>query len=51
MKIIETIIYKGVEIMLLDNGFYVFFMNGVKNTNTNIHMSKRMITRNLKSNN
>jgi hypothetical protein len=51
MVLKEIIIYKGVEIMLLENGFYVFYMDGIKNTNTNIHMSKRMITRNLKSKN
>ena len=42
-----TIIYKGIAIEFL-NGFYVFFMNGTKSVNTNIHMAKRMITRNLK---
>jgi ABC-type tungstate transport system permease subunit len=42
-------IYKGITIELT-NGYYVFFINGIKNTNTNIHMAKRMITSNLKTN-
>jgi len=43
----EKIIYKGITIELV-NGYYVFFMNGTKNTNTNIHMAKRMITKHFK---
>jgi hypothetical protein len=42
----EKIIYKGITIELV-NGYYVFFMNGTKNTNTTIHMAKRMITKHL----
>jgi hypothetical protein len=44
---IEKIIYKKIEIELV-NGFYIHFMNGHKCINTNIHMAKRMITRDLK---
>lgn len=47
LKNTEKIIYKGIEISL-ENGFYIFTFNGVKNTNTNIHMTKRMITSNIK---
>jgi hypothetical protein len=44
----EKIIYKGIEIELV-NGYYIFFLNGRKYTNTNIHHAKRMITRDLKN--
>lgn len=43
----NTIIYKGVTITF-ENGFYTYIINGYKGINTNIHMAKRMITRNLK---
>jgi len=43
-----TIIYKGITIEFL-NGWYIFYINDTKNVNTNIHMAKRMITRNLKN--
>lgn len=47
LKNTEKIIYKGIEISL-ENGFYFFTFNGVINSNTNIHMAKRMITSNIK---
>ena len=43
----NTIIYKGVTITF-ENGFYKFTLNGKESINTNIHMTKRMITRDLK---
>ena len=46
-KTMEKIIYKGIEIELV-NGYYIHFINGHKCINTNIHMAKRMITRDLK---
>jgi len=46
----NTIIYKGITISITDNGFYTFIINGNKYINTNIHMSKRMITRDTKLN-
>jgi hypothetical protein len=47
LKNTEKIIYKGIEISL-ENGFYTFTFNGCNYTNTNIHMAKRMITRDIK---
>ena len=44
----ETIIYKGIEIKKTENGYYVFILFGKEYTNTNIHMAKRMISRDLK---
>ena len=46
---IETIIYKGIRIEVL-NGFYLFYFNDRKFVNTNIHMAKRMITKTIKFN-
>ena len=45
----NTIIYKGIEIKKTDTGYYTFVLNGLQYINTNIHMAKRMITRELKS--
>jgi hypothetical protein len=44
----NTIIYKGITITL-ENGYYTFVLNGSKYNNTNIHMAKRMITRDTKN--
>jgi len=44
----EKIIYKGIEIELV-NGYYVFFFNGIKNNNTNLHFAKVMISRYLRN--
>jgi hypothetical protein len=46
LNTMEKIIYKGIEITF-ENGWYIFYINEVKHTNTNIHMAKRMITRTL----
>ena len=43
----EKIIYKGIEITL-QNGYYVFNLNGIEYSNTNLLMAKRMITRDSK---
>jgi hypothetical protein len=43
----EQIIYKGITITI-ENGYYKFILNGIQYSNTNIHMAKRMITRDLK---
>jgi hypothetical protein len=43
----NTIIYKGITITF-ENGYYKYNLNGIEFTNTNIHMAKRMITRDLK---
>jgi hypothetical protein len=47
LKNTEKIIYKGIEITL-ENGYYTFTFRGYNYINTNIHMTKRMITRDLK---
>ena len=44
----EKIIYKGIEIELV-NGYYIFYLNGRQYSNTNIHQTKRLITRDLKN--
>lgn len=40
----NTIIYKEIEIVKTENGYYKFIFNGIVYTNTNIHFAKRMIT-------
>jgi hypothetical protein len=45
----ETIIYKGVEIVKVHNTCYVFYLNNTKHTNTNLHFAKVMISKNLKN--
>ena len=40
-------IYKGIEIYVTSTGYYKFTLNGKEYNNTNIHMAKRMITRDL----
>lgn len=44
----NTIIYKGIEIKELENGYYTFDLLGVTYRNTNIHHAKRMVTRMMK---
>ena len=41
-------VYKGIEIYVTINGYYIFTLNNIQHNNTNIHMAKRMITRYLK---
>jgi hypothetical protein len=43
-------VYKGIEICLGINGYYVFYLDNIKYHNTNIHMAKRMISKNLTQN-
>lgn len=44
----NTIIYKGIEIKELENGYYIFDLLGVTYHNTNVHFAKRMLTRMMK---
>ena len=42
-----NIVYKGIEILVSENGFYTFYLNGFKFINTNLYFAKVMITRNI----
>ncbi len=42
-----NIIYKGIEISVLENGFYIFYLNGTEFINTNLHFAKVMLNRNI----
>tara|TARA_R110000868_G_scaffold151116_1_gene374713 strand:- start:5472 stop:5639 length:168 start_codon:yes stop_codon:yes gene_type:complete len=42
----NIITFKGIEITEI-NGYYVFTLNGMKNTNTNLRFAKIMISRQL----
>lgn len=46
----NTIVYKGVEIVKTDSGYYKFSYNGIEHINTNLYFAKIMITRVLKAN-
>jgi hypothetical protein len=49
----KVIFYKGIEIVVLregnkiQKGCYIFYLDGIKQINTNILMAKRIITRTL----
>jgi hypothetical protein len=42
-------IYKGIEIIKVHETCYIFYFQGTKYRNTNLHFAKRMISRELKN--